>query len=155
MVSFFCCNPQISTIQGPDNDTVGTQVQVIGSNRPRNDSGVLDPAWECFIDNISIGATTPFQFSENNWVFCSQNTLKDGPHTLTLNATVRKSQTFWFDNIKYVPSASVPLDGQAILIDNLDPAVQSAFDSNWHSLGGTANQTQSKNSAFTFNFTGR
>ena len=48
----------------------GTGVQVFGANNLRNDSGVLDPQWECFIDNISIGATTPFQYPGNHhWVF--------------------------------------------------------------------------------------
>ncbi|KAF9478490.1 hypothetical protein BDN70DRAFT_836032 [Pholiota conissans] len=132
----------------------GTQVKVWGSNNLRNDSGVLDPTWECFIDHISIGATTPFQFAENNWVFCEQDTLVDGSHVLTVNATVKKAQTFWFDQIQYAPSASVPLDNKTILIDSLDPQVLSAYGSGWGSLGGTANQTTTTNSLFTFNFTG-
>ena len=128
---------------------------MFGSNNLLNSSGVLDPSWECFIDGISIGAAAPFQFQENNWLFCSQNTLVDGPHVLTVNATVLKKQTFWLDYIEYVPSASVPLDGKAILIDNLDPQVEAAFGSGWGALGSTANMTGQTNSAFTFNFTGK
>lgn len=134
---------------------IGSQVNVFGSNNLLNSSGVLDPTWECFIDGISIGAAPPFQFPENNWLFCSQNTLIDGPHVLTVNATVLKKQTFWLDYIEYLPSASVPLDGKAILIDNLDPQVEAAFGSGWGALGGTANETGQTNSVFTFNFTGK
>lgn len=74
---------------------------------------------------------------------------------LTVNATVLKKQTFWLDYIEYLPSASVPLDGKAILIDNLDPQVEAAFGSGWGALGGTANETGQTNSVFTFNFTGK
>lgn len=104
------------------------------------------------MDKISIGATTPFQFPENNWVFCEQDQLIDGPHVLTVNATVAKQQTFWFDQINYIPSASVPLDGKAILVDNHDAALQ--FGDGWVSLGGTANMTTKPNSILTFDFVG-
>ncbi|KAF9528097.1 hypothetical protein CPB83DRAFT_883694 [Crepidotus variabilis] len=62
----------------------GTTVKVYGSNNIRNDSGVLDPTWECFIDQQSIGASDPFPYVENNWPFCEKS-LSDGPHTLTIN----------------------------------------------------------------------
>ena len=98
---------------------------VFGSNNIRNDSGVLDPTWECFVDNISIGASAPFQFPENNWVFCQQDTLVDGAHVLTVNATVSQNQTFWIDDIQYVPSASVSLDQKAIVVEHLGKAANS------------------------------
>ncbi|KAF8801613.1 hypothetical protein BYT27DRAFT_7197850 [Phlegmacium glaucopus] len=130
----------------------GTQIRVVGSNNIRNDSGVLDPTWQCFIDNISIGASTPFQYPENNWEFCEQNTLLDGPHILTVNATVLKSQTFWIDNIQYVPSASVSLDQAAIVVDSVDPQLQ--YGQGWQALGGNANMTTVAGSIFTFDFIG-
>lgn len=133
----------------------GTQVTVVGSNNILNNSGVLDPTWECFIDDISIGATTPFPFPENNWVFCDHASLLDGPHILTVNATILKNQTFWFDDIQYVPSASVPLDQATIGIDNLDKQLlESAYGTGWVALGNTANMTTVAGSIFTFNFTG-
>jgi hypothetical protein len=92
---------------------------VIGTNNISNDFGVLDPTWQCFVDGISIGATASMLFPENNWVFCNHS-LVDGPHVLTVNVTVLKNQTFWFDNIQYVPSASVPLDQAAIVVNNSD-----------------------------------
>ncbi|KAF8969566.1 hypothetical protein BDZ97DRAFT_1653481, partial [Flammula alnicola] len=132
----------------------GTKVRVYGSNNLRNDSGVLDPVWECFVDKISIGATAPFQFAENNWVFCEQDALVDGPHVLTVNATVLKAQTFWVDQIQYVPSTSMALDQQAILIDSLDPQLELAYGQGWGALGGTANMTTQTGSLFNFDFTG-
>ena len=129
----------------------GTQIKVIGSNNIRNDSGVLDPTWECFVDNINIGSN-PFAFAENNWEFCEQDTLVDGPHILTVNATVLKNQTFWIDNIQYVPSASVSLDQKTIVVDSLDPQLQ--YGQGWQALGGTANMTTVPGSIFLYNFIG-
>ena len=113
---------------------------------------MLDPTWECFVDNISIGASTPFPYAENNWGFCEQDTLVDGPHILTVNATVLKNQTFWIDNIQYVPSASVSLDQKDIVVDNLDPQLQ--YGQGWQALGGTANMTTVPGSIFLYNFIG-
>jgi len=144
-----CYNPSpISPLISP----AGTSVSVIGSNNLRNDSGVLDPTWECFVDHISIGKTTPFQFAENNWVFCEQAVLVDGPHLLTVNATVANKQTFWFDRIQYVPSAGMSLASKAILVDSGDKALQ--YGTGWGALGGTANSTSRTGSAFSFEFDG-
>ncbi|KAH9480158.1 hypothetical protein JR316_0006755 [Psilocybe cubensis] len=130
----------------------GTKVTVFGTNNLRNDSGVLDPTWECFIDNNSIGNTPAFQFPENNWIFCEADGLSDGPHILTVNASVKKGQTFWFDDIQYVPSSSVSLDNTEIVVNNQDSAIQ--YGNGWVSLGNNANATQNTNSIFTFNFVG-
>lgn len=113
---------------------------------------MLDPTWECFVDDITIGATAPFAFAENNWVFCNQDSLVDGPHVLTVNATVLKNQTFWFDDIQYVPSASVPLGQAAIMVDNLDPQLQ--YGAGWQALGNSANMTTVPGSIFTYDFIG-
>ena len=113
---------------------------------------MLDPTWLCFVDNISIGASSPFAFAENNWGFCEQDTLVDGPHILTVNATVLKNQTFWIDNIQYVPSASVSLDQKTIVVDNHDTQLQ--YGQGWQALGGTANMTTVPGSIFLYNFIG-
>lgn len=147
-----------STLHGTKNNAslsfafTGTSVRVYGTNNIRNDSGVLDPTWDCFVDNISIGPSTPFQYPENNWLFCSQNNLVDGPHILTVNATVTKAQTFWFDSVQYVPSASVSLADAAVMVDSLDPQLQ--YGEGWQALGSTANLTTQTSSIFTFDFTG-
>ncbi|KAJ3515507.1 hypothetical protein NLJ89_g1716 [Agrocybe chaxingu] len=130
----------------------GSRVRVWGTNNIRNDSGVIDPKWECFIDQISIGTTSTFAFAENNWLFCEHNGLVDGPHVLTVNATVNREQTFWFDAIHYVPSPSASLDKAEILLDNRDPAL--GYGPQWQSLGATANMTTRQGSIFDFDFYG-
>ncbi|KAF8815358.1 hypothetical protein BYT27DRAFT_7249246 [Phlegmacium glaucopus] len=100
----------------------GTQVKVIGTNNITYNSTPLDPTWQCFIDNISVGVAT-VTFPENTWVICNHDSLLDGLHIITVKATVQ-NQTFWFDNIQYVPSATVPLDREVILVENLDPQLQ-------------------------------
>ncbi|KAF8801623.1 hypothetical protein BYT27DRAFT_7245077 [Phlegmacium glaucopus] len=134
----------------------GTQVRVIGTNIIRNNSGVLDPTWQCFIDNISIDvATLRFENPENQRVFCNHDSLLDGPHIITVNATVQ-NQTFWFDNIQYVPSASVPLDQEIILVDNLDPQLQYG-QGQWEPLSDVVpnlNMTLVSGSTFNFSFIG-
>ena len=124
----------------------------MGSNNILNSSGVLDPTWDCFVDGISIGPTTPFAFAENNWIFCKHLDLVDGPHILTVNATVLSNQTFWFDNIQYSPSAGVPLDNASIIVDSLDSQLH--YGTGWGALGGGANMTTVTGSTFTFDFTG-
>lgn len=76
----------------------------------------------------------------------------DGPHVLTVNATVMKNQTFWFDDIQYAPSASVPLDQAAIMVDSLDPQLH--YGTGWGPLGNSANVTLVAGSIFTFDFIG-
>ena len=76
----------------------------------------------------------------------------DGPHVLTVNVTVLKNQTFWFDNIQYLPSASVPLNQAAIIVDSLDSQLQ--YGSGWGALGSGANMTTVAGSIFTFDFIG-
>ena len=127
-------------------------MRVYGTNNLLNDSGVLDPTWDCFVDKISIAPRPPFQYPENNWLFCDQETLVDGPHILTVNATVIKAQTFWFDNIQYVPSARVSLENAAVFVDSLDRQLQ--YGAGWQALGSTAYMTSQTNSTFTFDFIG-
>ncbi|KDR73720.1 hypothetical protein GALMADRAFT_251531 [Galerina marginata CBS 339.88] len=130
----------------------GTQVQIFGSNNPRNDSGVIDPTWECFVDNVRVPPSDPFQFQENNWGFCGKGQLSDGPHVITVNVTVMKAQTFWFDSLQYVPSPSLALDQAAVLLDSFDPLLQ--YGPGWGALGGGANMTGQTNSIANIDFVG-
>lgn len=113
---------------------------------------MLDPQWECFVDQISIGAADPFPYAENNWVFCSQPTLNDGPHTLTINATVREKQTFWLDQIQYTPSKTESLENEYVVVSISDPVLN--YGTGWETLGGTANMTRKKGSLLEFDFVG-
>ncbi len=145
-------------ISSRHHNNTGSQIKVFGCNNlTMSESGVPDPSWECFIDGISIGSTKPFQFPENNWLYCAHSALLDGPHVLTVNATVTKSKTFWFDRIQYVPSSTVPLNNKYIYINNLDQQLlQDAYGPGWEAIPGDSerNMTQQTNSSFTFEFVG-
>ncbi|KAF8802798.1 hypothetical protein BYT27DRAFT_7111408 [Phlegmacium glaucopus] len=149
--------PYKDTLHGTKSDASlsltfsGTQFKVVGSINIRNDSGVVDPTWQCFIDDISIDPIPPSPDPENNWIFCEQDALLDGPHIITVDVTVLKNQTFWFDRIQYVPSPSVSLDKAAIVVDSSDPQLQ--YGQGWQ-VWYYANITTVAGSTFTFNFIG-
>ncbi|PPR02066.1 hypothetical protein CVT24_011165 [Panaeolus cyanescens] len=134
----------------------GTGITVMGTNNLRNDSGVLDPQWQCFVDGVLL-RSNPFSFFENNWSLCDLAStpgvsVEDGPHVLTVNVTVQRSQTFWFDRINYKPSTTVPLDDKVIMVENDDPDIQ--YDSHWIRWAGNANSTSQTGSKFKFFFDG-
>jgi hypothetical protein len=131
----------------------GTRIDAFGTTNLKNTSGIIDPTWECFIDNVSIGATNPFNFVENNWVLCSAENLTDTSHVMTVNAK-SNGTTFWFDYFQYIPSVDISssTDGELVMIDNMDPDIH--FDSSWQSLGNIANMTSTKGANVTFSFIG-
>jgi len=90
--------------------------------------------WTCFVDGISLGKTLPStDFNENHRMLCLLNTITDGPHTVTVNATAGENQTFWLDKIQYLPSASVSLENKKIQLDISDPAI--LYGSGWSGYG--------------------
>ncbi len=104
--------------------------------------------WTCFVDGISLGKTFPSKdFYENHRMLCLLNTIVDGPHTVTVNATVGENQTFWFDKIQYIPSASVSLENKTIQLDSSDPAI--LYGSGW-----SASETQTNGAQVGCNFFG-
>ncbi|GLB40813.1 hypothetical protein LshimejAT787_0900280 [Lyophyllum shimeji] len=109
----------------------GTSISVWGTtNLAQLDNGThWDPAWECFVDNVSIGSAKPFPFAENNWLLCNQDVLNDGQHQLTVKVT-STGHTFWLDYLTFTPSPKV-------------------------SAGGTANMTTVKGSQAKFDFVGK
>jgi hypothetical protein len=129
----------------------GTTIDVVGTTNPGNSTGGVDPTWECFIDNISIGATNPFNFVENNWILCSAENLPDTSHVVTVNVKSH-GHTFWFDYFRYTPSANVSAEGELVLVQNFDPDIH--FDSSWQPLSPNANMTVTKGGSVAFNFTG-
>ncbi|KAG6907066.1 hypothetical protein DXG01_010712 [Tephrocybe rancida] len=132
---------------------VGNSVTVWGTTELAKiaNGTIFDPSWECFVDKISIGSTTPFQYAENNWVLCNQATLNDGPHEMTINVTTT-GNTFWLDYITYTPSAAASYEKAVLRVENSDPAI--LLGAGWGSLGGTANQTTAKGSQAKFDFVG-
>jgi hypothetical protein len=144
----FCGNHSVLDI----NPLVGTLVKIYGTNNRVNTTSGWDPRWECFIDNVSIGATDPFPYDENNWLLCGQTDLNDGLHTITVNVTSTTGQPFWFDYVQYAPSSSVSEETAYIVVDHLDPGIE--YGIGWVALGGTANMTSNHGSELWFNFTG-
>ncbi|KAF8811571.1 hypothetical protein BYT27DRAFT_6442198 [Phlegmacium glaucopus] len=123
----------------------GSSVVVLGTSITTKASGTQVPTWECFVDNNSIGWSTASYFAENNWIFCQNNQLQDGPHVLSVRAKVSNQQTFWFDQIQYIPSSN-------LRIDSSDPAIQ--YSSGWQPLNGIVNFTQIAGSTLTYQFSG-
>ncbi|KAJ3512869.1 hypothetical protein NLJ89_g3269 [Agrocybe chaxingu] len=130
----------------------GTYVQVLGFNQIRSDSGIVDPTVECTIDDIPVVSSAPSALVANNWPFCGKEGLSDGIHNLTVRVTVTNRQTFWFDAIRYHPSADVPLDDKTILVDSKDPAFQ--WGDFWRPLDGFANMSIEESAFVRFEFYG-
>lgn len=101
--------------------------------------------WRCIIDSDekSTKADDPSEV-DNRSRFCEQYNLFDGLHTLEVNAHGSTSQTFWFDHLQYIPSASVSLSNAAVYIDTNDPMWN--FGPGWirDSVGYATNQTGAK-----------
>lgn len=127
-------------------------MNVFGTTNINNSSGTIDPTWECFIDGVSIGSTSPFQYAENNWLLCTWN--DNGPagsHVLTVNAK-STGHNFWFDWLQYEPPQSASVQNAVVYLDHMDAAIK--FDSSWQSLGGSANMTTKEGSTVTLDFIG-
>ncbi|KAG6835605.1 hypothetical protein H0H93_016578 [Arthromyces matolae] len=110
-----------------------------------------DPSWECFIDQTSIGATTPFQYEENNWVLCSQPTINDGPHELTVKIT-SAGATFWFDYLAFTPSPGASYPEAVLKVQDGDSAIN--YGSGWGAIAGFAQATSAVGSQMKFDFVG-
>ena len=122
----------------------GTSVTLLGSIGITTVNGVLDPQWECLLDEIPLPVNTPSSgFLENNWVLCNQNTLTDSKHTLTLKVKTQGA-TFWFDSFQYTPSPNADLSDAIVRIENNDPVIKyngfsdfAGFTNSTNTPGGT------------------
>jgi len=111
----------------------------MGVNHIRIDSGVVDPQWSCYVDGDRINTVmAPSEYPKNNWQLCSA-IVTYGSHTITVNATVTRNQTFWFDRMEYVPSTTVvvPVTNKTITLTSVDPEIQ--YGSGWNRLESIAN----------------
>ncbi|KDR73700.1 hypothetical protein GALMADRAFT_228152 [Galerina marginata CBS 339.88] len=149
--------PFRSTLHGTTSDASfsygfqGTRALITGTMQYSNTSGaVTNPSWECLIDNKSVPVQA-VSIAENRLLFCEQDGLSDGPHTIAVNAHVSDQRTFWFDYIQYLPSASVPLDQATLSIDVPDPAMQ--FGTGWSTFS-PGYKTSTAGSTFSFDFSG-
>ena len=129
---------------------------MFGSNNPRDDNGVIDPQWECFLDGVRVPPTTHFGFGENNWHMCELLTANEGTHELHVNVTVQRGQVFWFDSIQYAPAADADLTNEDVLIDAKDDTLQGAMLASraWQPWGPAVNFTTLPGTALNFDFVG-
>ncbi|GLB43779.1 hypothetical protein LshimejAT787_1402910 [Lyophyllum shimeji] len=82
--------------------------------------------WECFVDNVSIGAVKPSLFHENNQLLCDGAQLPDGSHELTVQIKMRNGTTFWLDYLQYTP-IKAPSDDSVFLVENTDPGISAVL----------------------------
>jgi len=130
----------------------GTVVGVYGSTFVNNPQTDPDPNLECFIDGVSIGREPIFNGGENNWKLCGKGGFGAGPHKLDINITVQSpTQTFWLDQIRYIPSPSVSLVNKTIRLTNQDPAIR-LNDSWW--TAAQFNATKQMNATAQVDFIG-
>ncbi|KAH6879660.1 hypothetical protein BKA70DRAFT_1033626, partial [Coprinopsis sp. MPI-PUGE-AT-0042] len=101
----------------------GSSTRLFGTNEPGNESGTIDPSWDCLLDGTSIGRTDEFFYPANIWVFCNWVDGAAGEHTLTVRAS-SQAQTFWANMINYVPlpGASVA-SSQVVAVHHADKAI--------------------------------
>ncbi|KAJ2930042.1 hypothetical protein H1R20_g7068, partial [Candolleomyces eurysporus] len=130
----------------------GSSARLIGTLDIKNSSGVLDPTWQCFVDQTSAGTKPPKNPStQNNWLLCDWTDLSDGQHVVTVNIS-SNGQGFWFDQIYYKPSSDVKLEGSTVFVGGNDPAV--SLDSAWKPLEEIGYMTQTAGATAKFKFTG-
>ncbi|KAF8880164.1 hypothetical protein BD779DRAFT_1676040 [Infundibulicybe gibba] len=131
----------------------GSQPQVFGTS--------MDVRYECFVDDTSIGPTFEDGYiPTNNALLCDGTPFFEAKeYTLTLNVTqvYGHEMDFYFDYVTYIPSTSVPLGSDTVLVDRLDPAIVPRPETGWLISTSTSNLgslTQTNGSSLTFNFTG-
>ncbi|KAF8802696.1 hypothetical protein BYT27DRAFT_7172525 [Phlegmacium glaucopus] len=129
----------------------GSSVVVFGTSITTNASTHF-PTWECFIDNKTIGSKDSCEPARNYCIFCQNDQLQDGPHVLSVRVKVVNEQTFWFDQIQYIPSSNVSLDQSLLRIDSSDPTIQ--YSAAWQSGPDIVNYTQIAGSSLTYEFSG-
>jgi len=99
------------------------------------------------IESLNSGATND---SMNNCDYCERSGLNDAlQHTLSVTTTVTRQQTFWFDQIEYVPPLGVSLEDKTVMVSTYqDPAFQ--YSSGW--INGV---TTIRGSSVSFDFVGK
>jgi len=84
--------------------------------------------WTCSVDgDDAVMRSTIYTSSpRNNFEFCYVNSLVDGHHTLTMQATATDNQIFWLDRIEYVPSQQFTIGSNAIGVTLGGPGLDSS-----------------------------
>ncbi|KAF8159324.1 hypothetical protein B0H34DRAFT_703013 [Crassisporium funariophilum] len=119
----------------------GTEATIIGTNFINNETGVYDPTWKCFLDDVETKPTDFFGFPENNWSFCEWDNIANGSHVVSLNVTSH-GHTFYFDSLTYNPSVNLNSSqiGESLLVLNTDSGFK--YGGNWtvHERGMLTNE---------------
>ncbi|KAK7028419.1 hypothetical protein R3P38DRAFT_2622682 [Favolaschia claudopus] len=134
----------------------GTAIDVLGTIQVTTlPDGTTDPSWVCLVDEIQItnGTNPKFQFPENNWILCQQETLLPGAHKLTVHVR-SKGQPFYLDSIIYTPMPEVNTDGAVLEYLAGDPAIKYGKGWQFYTVENTQNITQTKGSQVEFDFRG-
>ncbi|KAK7039331.1 hypothetical protein R3P38DRAFT_3390867 [Favolaschia claudopus] len=134
----------------------GTAIDVLGTIQVTTlPDGTTDPSWVCLVDEIQItnGTNPKFQFPENNWILCQQETLLPGSHKLTVHVRT-KGQPFYLDSIIYTPMPEVSTDGAVLEYLAGDPAIKYGKGWQFYTVESTQNITQTKGSQVEFDFRG-
>jgi hypothetical protein len=127
--------------------SLGSGLRVMGTYTGTQNSATMD--WTCFVDGVNLHKGSPnanTNFYENHMMLC-EVPVSDGPHTLTVSASVGSNQTLWLDKIQYLPSASVSLENKTIQLDGADSAITYGF-------GWSSYQTQTSDSQLACRFYG-
>ena len=111
---------------------------------------MTNPSFQCLVDGEGISVVT-LGAAENRLLFCEKDGLSVGQHQISVAVTVSNQETFWFDYIQYLPTASVSLNNAALSIDFTDSQIQ--YGSGWSSnnLGSSTSQNAA---TLSFQFTG-
>ncbi|TFK19953.1 hypothetical protein FA15DRAFT_153206 [Coprinopsis marcescibilis] len=128
----------------------GSSAQILGTNDPIEVSpGVFDPDIVCTVDGTIVPKRDPFEFRENNWLFCGFDRLSDGEHTIRLQV-ITQGRPFWFDRITYRPIDVV--ENETVMINQDDSDIN--YTGEWGSLGNVAHHTGTIGGGFVFPFFG-
>ena len=135
---------------GDANTTIGSAARIKGTTALQIDSaGVPNPDWECILDGRTVKRANPFQYVENNWVFCAFDNLSGGEHTIGLNVKP-KGRNFWFDYIEYRPTGTV--DNEVVVAGRDDADL--SYSTGWAALANVGHNTMIRGSTATFRFIG-
>ncbi|KIJ53464.1 hypothetical protein M422DRAFT_25340 [Sphaerobolus stellatus SS14] len=130
----------------------GIGLTVYGRNNIFNNSGVITPTWQCFIDGNEVPQQTPSPLADNHWVFCDvAAALSDSLHQLRVEVNTT-GQAFLFDSIEYVPSENVSLMNKVVRLDHRNPSF--IYSDGWIESRNIAKLTQITGADLTVKFIG-
>ncbi|KAF8159321.1 hypothetical protein B0H34DRAFT_399017 [Crassisporium funariophilum] len=129
----------------------GSNGAIFGTNNIKTTNGVQDPTWECLIDGVNVPISSIFPYTENQWTFCSWDSIQAGSHTITVRVK-SKGQAFLFDRFSYLPTPGVNVQNADISVSFTDSALD--YGSGWGGLGTIARMAPAAGAVVNFPFYG-